>query len=233
MYENTRGGDLTHHEESKGRGSRRRTRTALHIYMLSHEYLKAKTIHSHGTARLTNIVCTLAIFLPKLMRGERVCGIYRGVVRRRGIAFKSICVCGVWPLVGSQVGPTPLGPSALPSPAHAHPSPPFPSPAHALLPRPPLAPSPPSPRSFPLLVPPLGIHYGCPMRPHPTPHTQMDFYDTQFHASSQRPCRCRTPSLLASICVKFSLMYKRGSSAALCPGYVSFVAFVTHERAYI
>ena len=106
----------------------------IYIYILSHEYPKAKTQHSQSTARLTNLVCTLPIKIQKPTRGERVCGIYRGLVRRRGIAFKSICVCGVWPLVGSQVGPTPLGPSALPSPAHAHPSPPSPRPSFPALP---------------------------------------------------------------------------------------------------
>jgi hypothetical protein len=133
------------------------------------------------------------------------------------------------PLCGAKLVP-PLGvpPALLPRP----PSPPRPPSFPALPLAGPRPPSPPSPRSFPLLVPPLGIHYGCPMRPHPTPHTQMDFYDTHFHAFSQRPCRCRTPSLLASIWVKFMLMYKRGSSAALCPGCGAFLPSGIHERAY-
>ena len=72
------------------------------IYMLSHEYPKAKTQHSQSTARLTNLVCTLALNLQKLMRGERVCGIYSGLVRTRGMrVVKSICGGGVgWGLIG-------------------------------------------------------------------------------------------------------------------------------------
>ena len=130
----------------------------------------------------------------------------------------SVCVVS-GPLWGAKLVP-PLG-SLRPSPRRPTPSfPALPSPL-----------PPPSP-SFPLLVPPLGIHYGSPMRSHPTPHTQMDFYDTQFHASSQGPYRCRTPSLLASVCVKFLVMYKRCSSAALCPGCVAFLPSGIHERAY-
>jgi hypothetical protein len=76
------------------------------------------------------------------------------------------------------------------------------------------------------------VHYGCLMRPHVDTTPTDGFDDPHFHALSQQPYRCRTPSLLASICVKFWSMYKRRSSAVLCSGYVSFSAFVTHERVY-
>jgi hypothetical protein len=140
-------------------------------------------------------------------------------------------------LVGSRSWSHPLGPlrpspRRPPRPPLAAPPPPSPGPS---FPSPPTLPSPPPPTpgpSFPT-GPPLGTHYGCPMRPNPTPYTQMDFYDAQFHALSQALCDARTPSLLVPIFVFLRLKLKRCSSAALCSGCAAFVAFVTHERAYI
>ena len=169
------------------------------------------------------------------MRGERVCGIYRGVVRTRGIAIKSICGGGVWTPVGSQVGPTPwVPPPSSPAPPSPYsPAPPRPPPAL------PLARPTPFP-ALPLAGPRPSHYWSHPLGPLQVPYvappdtTPTDgFDDPQFHGLSQRPCRCRTPSLLAPICVKNMAMYKRGSSAALCHGYAAFGAFVTHERAYI
>jgi hypothetical protein len=118
-------------------------------------------------------------------------------------------------------------PRPRPPPAHPSPRPPPPSPGPSF-PSPPPSPGP----SFPT-GPTLGAHYRCPMRPNPTPYTQMDFYDAQFHALSQALCDARTPSLLALIFVFLRLMYKRGSSAALCSGCAAFLPSGIHERAYI
>ena len=55
------------------------------------------------------------IFMPKSMRLQRVCSIYRGLVRRARIAQKLISGVGVWYFMGAKLVP-PLGAPMRPLP---------------------------------------------------------------------------------------------------------------------